>query len=48
MLPPEMKKLKRVENEKTRLERVVADLTLDHEMVNGVHALLPGSSASLI
>jgi putative transposase len=29
MLPPEMKKLKQLEDENARLKKIVADLTLD-------------------
>lgn len=32
MLPPEMKKLKQLEDENARLKKIVADLTLDREM----------------
>jgi len=33
MLPPKMKKLKQFEDENARLKRIVADLTLDREML---------------
>lgn len=36
MLPPEMKKLKQLEDENARLKKIVADLTLDREMLQGV------------
>jgi putative transposase len=36
MLPPEMKKLKQLEDENTRLKKIVADLTLDREMLQDV------------
>ncbi|MNL72068.1 Transposase [compost metagenome] len=36
MLPPEMKKLKQLEDENARLKRIVADLTLDREMLQDV------------
>jgi putative transposase len=36
MLPPEMKKLKQLEGENARLKRIVADLTLDREMLQDV------------
>lgn len=36
MLPPEMKKLKRLEDENVRLKKIVADLTLDREMLQDV------------
>nr|WP_260691778.1 hypothetical protein [Rhizobium leguminosarum] len=36
MLPPEMKKLKQLENENARLKKIVADLTLDREMQQDV------------
>ena len=35
MLPPEMKKLKQLEDENARLKKIVADLTLDREMLRG-------------
>lgn len=39
MLPPEMKKLKQLKqlkDENARLKKIVADLTLDREMLQGV------------
>ncbi len=36
MLPPEMKKLKQLEDENTRLKKIVADLTLDRETLQDV------------
>jgi putative transposase len=36
MLPPEMKKLKQLEDENARLKKIVADLTLDREMLQDV------------
>lgn len=36
MLPPKMKKLKQLEDENARLKEIVADLTLDREMLQGV------------
>jgi putative transposase len=36
MLPPEIKKLKQLEDENARLKRIVADLTLDCEMLQDV------------
>lgn len=36
MLPPEMKRLKRLEDENSRLKKIVADLTLDREMLQDV------------
>ncbi|MBB4403157.1 hypothetical protein GGD52_003554 [Agrobacterium tumefaciens] len=33
MLPPEMKKLKQLEDENARLKKIVADLKLDREML---------------
>jgi putative transposase len=36
LLPPEMKKLKQLEDENSRLKRIVADLTLDREMLQDV------------
>lgn len=36
MLPPEMKKLKQLEGENARLKKIVADLTLDREMLQDV------------
>ncbi len=36
MLPPEMKKLKQLEDENARLKKIVADLTLDREMFQDV------------
>lgn len=36
MLPPEMKGLKQLEEENSRLKKIVADLTLDREMLQDV------------
>lgn len=36
MLPPEMKKLKQLDDENARLKKIVADLTLDREMLQDV------------
>lgn len=36
MLPREMKKLKQLEDENARLKKIVADLTLDREMLQDV------------
>lgn len=36
MLPSEMKKLKQLEEENTRLKKLVADLSLDKEMLQDV------------
>lgn len=36
MLPPEMKKLKQLEDENARLKKIVADLTLDRQMLQDV------------
>lgn len=36
MLPPEMKKLKQLEDENARLKNIVADLTLDRDMLQDV------------
>ena len=36
MLPPEMKRLKLLEDENGRLKRIVADLSLDKEMLQDV------------
>jgi putative transposase len=36
MLPPEMKKLKQLEDENARLKRIVVDLTLNREMLQDV------------
>jgi putative transposase len=36
LMPSEMKKLRQLEEENTRLRRVVADLTLDKEMLQEV------------
>jgi putative transposase len=36
MLPPEMKKLKQLEDENARLKRIAVDLTLDSEMLRDV------------
>lgn len=36
MLPPEMKRLKQLEDENSRLKKIVAYLTLDREMLQDV------------
>ena len=36
LLPSEMKRLKQLEDENTRLRKIVADLTLDREMLQDV------------
>ena len=36
LMPPEMKRLKQLEDENTRLKEIVADLTLDPEMLQDV------------
>ena len=36
LLPSEMKRLKQLEDENTRLKKIVADLTLDREMLQDV------------
>lgn len=36
LLPTEMKRLKQLEDENARLKKIVADLTLDHEMLQDV------------
>ena len=36
LMPSEMKRLKQLEDENTRLKRIVADLTLDREMLQYV------------
>ncbi|CCM79800.1 transposase (fragment) [Rhizobium mesoamericanum STM3625] len=36
MLPPEMKKLKQLADENARLKKIVADLTLDREMLQDI------------
>jgi putative transposase len=35
-LPPEMRRLKQLEDENAKLKRIVADLTLDREMLQDV------------
>jgi len=35
-MPSEMKRLKQLEDENTRLKKIVADLTLDREMLQDV------------
>jgi putative transposase len=35
-MPSEMKRLRQLEDEKTRLKRIVADLSLDKEMLQDV------------
>ena len=36
LMPSEMKRLKQLEDENTRLKKIVADLTLDREMLQDV------------
>jgi putative transposase len=36
LLPSEMKRLKQLEDENSRLKKIMADLTLDREMLQGV------------
>jgi putative transposase len=36
LLPPEMRRLKQLEDENTKLRKIVADLTLDREMLQDV------------
>lgn len=36
MTPPEMRRLKQLEDENAKLKRIVADLSLDKEMLQGV------------
>ena len=36
LLPTEMKRLKQLEDENSQLKKIVADLTLDHEMLQDV------------
>jgi putative transposase len=36
LLPTEMKRLKQLEDENSRLKKIVADLTLDREMLQDV------------
>ncbi len=36
LLPTEMKRLKQIEDENSRLKKIVADLTLDREMLQDV------------
>lgn len=36
LFPPEMRKLKQLEDENARLKKIVADLTLDREMLQDV------------
>ena len=36
LLPPEMRRLKQLEDENAKLKRIVADLTLDREMLQDV------------
>ena len=44
LLPTEMRRLKQLEDENGKLRKVVADLSLDKEMLQGTHpASAPGS-----
>ena len=36
LLPPEMRRLKQLEDENTKLKKIVAELTLDREMLQDV------------
>ena len=36
LLPPEMRRLKQLEDENAKLKRIVADLTLDREMLQDI------------
>ena len=36
LLPPEMRRLKRLEDENAKLKKIVADLTLDREMLQDI------------
>jgi putative transposase len=36
MLPPDMRRLKQLEDENSKLKRIVADLSLDREMLQDV------------
>ena len=36
LLPPEMRRLKQLEDENVKLKKIVADLTLDREMLQDV------------
>jgi putative transposase len=36
MLPPDMRRLKQLEDENTKLRKLVADLSLDREMLQDV------------
>ncbi len=36
LLPPEMRRLKQLEEENARLKRIVADLSLDKEMLQDI------------
>jgi putative transposase len=36
LLPPEMRRLKQLEDENAKLKKIVADLTLDREMLQDV------------
>lgn len=40
LLPDEMRRLKQLEDENARLKKIVADLTLDREMLQDVKAVL--------
>ncbi|KFE35448.1 IS3/IS911 insertion sequence transposase [Thioclava atlantica] len=40
MLPDEMRRLKQLEDENARLKKIVADLTLDREMLQDIRRKL--------
>jgi putative transposase len=44
MMPSEMKRLRELEDENNRLKRIVADLSLDKEMLQDVTLPPPGFS----
>ena len=48
LMPSEMKRLKQLEEENTRLKKIVADLTLDREMLQDAKALRPARKRELV
>ena len=42
LLPTEMRRLKQLEDENNKLKRIVADLSLDKEMLQGANLNRPG------
>ncbi len=51
MMPSEMKRVRELEQENARLKKIVADLTLDREMLPGHHQtknLRPGRKRTLV